>query len=143
MEVLNLLEKYGDKYLVIEFNNMFLTENILDEMMVYLSDKQLEEAIVSAERQINEVFKISSYRRDKLLSKYSGGEKSLICFAVVSSIIKVKSLFSVEILLVNLIESLSKENCSVIIKEIKGLRDECLVDFFCLKKNEIMPVLCD
>ena len=143
MEALNLIEKYGNDYLVIDFNNIFLTENISDEMMIYLSDKQLRDAISLAEKQITETFKITSYKRNKSLSRYSGGEKSLICCSIISSIIKTKSISSINILFVNILESLSKNNLDIIQEKIRQHNIENRINYYKLQENDLIPIVCN
>jgi len=137
MDICEIIKSYGKDYLILDFDNIFITDSIEDEIIMYFPKDKLKIALADIEEIILKVFHINSYNRKKSLSKYSGGEKSIICFALIMTVIKTNQIHELKIIFNNIIESLSENNLSIIKEQITLLNKETNLYIYYLKNGDL------
>lgn len=132
-----MIDSYGKDYLILDFDNIFITDSIEDEIIMYFPKDKLKIALADIEELLLKVFYINSYDRKKSLSKYSGGEKSIICFALIMTVIKINQIHNLKIIFNNIIESLSENNRLIIKKQMALLNKETNISIYYLKNGNL------
>jgi len=137
MEISEIIDSYGKDYLILDFDSIFITDKIEDEMIMYFPKKNLKEALRDFEAMLLKLFNISSYDRGKSLSKYSGGERSIICFCLITIVIKKNIIHNLKIIFNNIIESLSTNNRLIIKDQMFFLNNEFNVSIYQIKNGDV------
>jgi len=140
MKISEMIARYGSDYLILDFDHIFITDKIEDEIIMYFSKHRLKEAMAKIEGMLLKVFLIRSYDRKKSLSEYSGGEKSILCFCLIAVVIKMNRIKNVKILFNNIIESLSENNILIMTRQMILLKKEFALSFYQLKDGNVCNV---
>ena len=137
MKISEIIARYGNDYLILDFDHIFITDKIEDEIIMYFPKTHQEEALAEIEGLLLKVFAIHSYDRKKSLSKYSGGEKSILCFCLIITVIKTNCIKNLKIIFNNIIESLSENNRSIMKQQLILLKKEFNISVYQLKNGNV------
>ncbi len=132
----HFIDKYSNDYLIIDFNNLFISSSIREE--IYLLDFDNRQSIIDSFNTFLQLININFINIDRDLSTFSGGERSLIAFLLIICVIRIKKLNRVNILLIDIIQSLH-ENFKE--KIIKVYQDICSTNKITLYINEELKII--
>lgn len=103
-------DRYARKYFIIDFDHLFVSTTLHDEAIIFCN-KNHQLIINKTKELLKENFDIEvDENRD--LNKYSGGERAIISLIFYMHIFQEKKLNAPQLLLLNVIESLSSDNCN-------------------------------
>lgn len=106
------IDTYGKKYLIIDFNNLFISSTIREE--IYLLSFEEKRAVIKLFNNEMQSIDISPIDIDRDLTNFSGGERAIISIILILCIIIVRQLNNVRILLIDILPSLSKSKKKMI-----------------------------
>ena len=133
-----LLDKYGGEFLILEFNHLFVSSSIREEvwLLQHKNDSQLIDNIMLSAREFN----IHDIREDRDFETYSGGQKAIIACLLTLALIRDRKINGLKLLLNNILDSISEENRSKLLhifKEICPPRD---IRLFTEKNGNIQEI---
>lgn len=137
-KIINLLKKYSEDYLLIDFNYLFISTCIKDEAILLGGEKadQVTEIVMKYLDKYDFDIDIT---RD--LSTYSGGERVIIACVLLIVLAEVAELDILRILFVNIFESLSKNNKGLLLELLEKEKNIINISLYTKNKNNISLVL--
>ena len=101
-----LLDKYSGEFLILEFNHLFISSSIREEVWLLQrkNDSQLIDKIVQAARE----FGIQEVSDDRDFETYSGGEKAILACLLALVLIDDRKIHGLKLLLNNVLDSVSE-----------------------------------
>lgn len=131
----SILKKYEDDYLIIDYNHLFISSSIREE--IWLLQRDDDTILLEKIRDQAQEFNIQEVDYDKDFDTYSGGQKAILGCILVISMIKNKNIKGIKLLLNNILESLSDDNRSILSNELQKIYDSHDVEFFTYKNGYI------
>ena len=135
-----LLNDYGDEYLLLEYNHLFVSDTIREEIWLFRrkNDTRLIAEIIDAAAELG----IPDAEADRTFHTYSGGQQAILaCLIVIAAIRKAKQQ-GVKLLLHNVIDSISEQNRSILYKRFQEIRETNRVDLYCTLNGGIEEIAC-
>jgi hypothetical protein len=113
MAIYNLngvLNKYGDDYLILDFNHLFISSSIREEIWLLQrkNDSALLDKIIGEAHEHN----IYEVRADRDFETYSGGQKAILACLLTLAVIRDQKVRGLKLLLNNILDSISEANRS-------------------------------
>ena len=107
-----LLDSWGNEFLVIDYNHLFIADTIREEvwLLQHEDDDSLLQVIMDAAKDFN----IREASVDKDVDTYSGGQRAILACLVALSVIRAKNLRGTKLLLNNILNSVSDENRKIL-----------------------------
>jgi len=131
----SILKKYENDYLIIDYNHLFISSSIREE--IWLLQRDDDSILLDKIRDQAQEFSITEVDYDKDFDTYSGGQKAILGCILVISMIKSKNLKGIKLLLNNILESLSGDNRSILCNELQKICESNDVAFFTYKNGKI------
>jgi len=103
-----LLKEHGDDFLILDFNHLFIATTLREE--VWLLQQRDDTALIDEVVQRAAAFGIRDAGPDRDMDTYSGGEQAILACLLTMAAIRAKALRGVNLLLYNVLESLSDDN---------------------------------
>ena len=100
-----ILNTYGEGYLILEFNHLFISSSIREE--VWLLQRKNDDAMVKTIMREAEEFDIYDATGDKDFDTYSGGQKAILGFLLIIAVIRNRKINGLKLLLNHVLDSLS------------------------------------
>ena len=104
----SMLERYAQDFLVLEINHLFVSTTLREEiwLLQQTEDADILRQIISQARD----FDLTEIDADRNLDTYSGGQQAIIACLLVMAAITDRRIHDLRLLLVNVMESISREN---------------------------------
>jgi hypothetical protein len=137
-DVTSLLERYGDRFLILEFNHLFISSSIREE--VWLLQRQDDLGLI--ERILREAaeFNIHEVDADRDFETYSGGQKAILGCLLTLALIRARKTRDLKLLLNNILDSVSDENRIKLAQKFVEIHSSHNVRLFTPKDNRILEL---
>ena len=142
MAIYNLdatLDRYGDGYLILEFNHLFISSTIREE--VWLLQRRADSALVEKIMREAKEFSIHDVKADKDFDTYSGGQKAILGCLLTLAVIRSQKIHGLKLLLNNVLDSLSEDNQLKLFRKFDEIRSSHDIRWFLNKKNLIQEIV--
>ena len=106
----SILSKYGDDYLILDFNHLFISSSIREE--IWLLQRKNDSAMLDKILQEAREFNIYEVSADRDLETYSGGQKAILSCLLTLAVIQDQKVHGLKLLLNNILDSVSEANRS-------------------------------
>ena len=103
-----VLSKYGDDYLILDFNHLFISSSIREE--IWLLQRKNDTALLDKILQEAQAFNIYEVSADRDLETYSGGQKAILGCLLTLAVIQDQKVHGLKLLLNNILDSVSEAN---------------------------------
>lgn len=104
----NVLSHYGDDFLILDFNHLFISSSIREE--IWLLQRKNDSALIDNIMQEARAFNIHEASADKDFETYSGGQKAILACLLTLAVIRDKKICGLKLLLNNILDSISETN---------------------------------
>ncbi len=133
-----ILNTYGDNYLILEFNHLFISSSIREE--VWLLQRRADPALVDKIMREAEEFGIHDVNADKDFDTYSGGQKAILGCLLTMAVIRSQKIYGLKLLLNNVLDSLSDDNRLKLYSKFEEMRSIHDMRLFTDKKDHIQEL---
>jgi hypothetical protein len=133
-----MLNTYGDEYLILEFNHLFISSSIREE--VWLLQRTDDDAMVKKIMQEAEEFDIHDACGDKDFDTYSGGQKAILGCLLIIAVIRNRKINGLKLLLNNVLDSVSEDNRSKLFTKFEAVRSTHNIRLFTNKKDHFQEI---
>ena len=133
-----LLDKYSGEFLILEFNHLFISSSIREEVWLLQrkNDSSLIDKIVEAARE----FSIQEVSDEKDFETYSGGQKAILACLLTLALIDDRKIHGLKLLLNNILDSVSEENRSKLVQKFEEIRPTYNIRLFTEKNGHIQEI---
>ena len=133
------LSEYGDGFLILEFNHLFISSTIQEEVWLLQrrNDPPLIDKIVQAARE----FDIQEVSGERDFETYSGGQKAILACLLTLMLIIDRRIHGLKLLLNNVLDSVSEENRSKLIQKFEEIRPIHNIRLFSEKDGRLREIL--
>lgn len=135
----DLLDTYGGEFLILDFNHLFISSSIREEVWLLQrkNDLPMIERILQAAREFN-IHDVSDVRD---LETYSGGQKAILACLLTLTLIVDRNIHGLKLLLNNILDSVSDENRSKLIRQLKDICSTRNIELFTEKNGHIQEII--
>jgi hypothetical protein len=133
-----ILNNYGDGFLILEFNHLFISSSIREE--VWLLQRRADHALVEKIMRAAEEFSIYDVNADKDFDTYSGGQKAILGCLLTLAVIRSQKIHGLKILLNNVLDSLSDDNRLKLFSKFEEMRSTHAIRLYTNKKDRIQEI---
>jgi hypothetical protein len=134
-----ILNRYGDGFLILEFNHLFISSSIREE--VWLLQRTDDDAMVKKIMHEAKEFDIHDAKGDKDFDTYSGGQKAILGCLLIIAVIRNRKINGLKLLLNNVLNSVSDDNRSKLFTKFEGIRSTHNIRLFTDKNDHIQEIL--
>ena len=134
-----LLDRYSGEFLVLEFNHLFVSSSIREE--VWLLQRKNDSPLIDKIMQAAREFNIHDVAEDRDFETYSGGQKAIIACLLTLTLIRDRNIQGLKLLLNNIMDSISEENRFKLIRKFKEICPACEIKLFTEKNGKIQELL--
>jgi hypothetical protein len=134
-----LLDKYSDGFLILEFNHLFVSSSIREEVWLLQrkNDSALIDKIIRAAREFN-IHEVSGGRD---FETYSGGQKAILACLLMLAVIGDRKIQGLKLLLNNILDSISDKNRTQLIAKFEEVRSTNNIRLFTEGDGHIQEIL--
>jgi len=115
----DVLSNYGDDYLILDFNHLFISSSIREE--IWLLQRKNDSALLDNIMQEAREFSIYEASADKDFETYSGGQKAILACLLTLAVIRDQKVTGLKLLLNNILDSISETNRSGLSKKFEQI----------------------
>ncbi len=133
-----LLEEYGDQFLILEFNHLFVSSSIREE--VWLLQRKNDPALIDRIIQEAKKFSIHEVDADRDFETYSGGQKAILGCLVTLALICTRETHGQKLLLNNILDSVSHENRAKLVQRFDDIRVSHNIRLFTQKDDRMQEI---
>jgi len=133
-----ILNRYGDGFLILEFNHLFISSSIREE--VWLLQRRADSVLVENIMREAEEFSIYDVKPDKDFDTYSGGQKAILACLLMLALIRSQKIHGLKLLLNNVLDSLSDDNRLKLFGKFKEMRSSHEIRLFTDTKDRIQEI---
>ena len=133
-----ILNTYGDGYLILEFNHLFISSSIREE--VWLLQRKKDDAMVKTIMREAEEFDIHDASGDKDFDTYSGGQKAILGCLLIIAVIRNRKIHGLKLLLNHVLDSLSEDNQKKLFAKFEAIRSAHSIRLFADEKDHIQEI---
>lgn len=133
-----ILNRYGDGFLILEFNHLFISSSIREE--VWLLRRRADPVLVEKITREAEEFSIYDVNADKDFDTYSGGQKAILGCLITLAVIRSQRIHGLKLLLNNVLDSLSDDNRLKLFSKFEEIRSTQNIRLFTDKKDRIQEI---
>ena len=133
-----ILNRYGDGFLILEFNHLFISSSIREE--VWLLQRRADPALVAEIMREAQEFSIYDVNADKDFDTYSGGQKAILGCLLTLALIRSQKIHGLKLLLNNVLNSLSDDNRLKLFSKFAEMRSTYDTRLFTDKKDRIQEI---
>jgi hypothetical protein len=134
-----LLDKYSDEFLILEFNHLFISSSIREE--VWLLQRKNDSPLIDKIVQDAREFGIQEVSDERDFETYSGGQKAILACLLTLALIDERKIHGLNILLNNVLDSVSEENRSKLVQKFEEIRLTHNTRLFTEKDGYIQEIL--
>jgi len=133
-----LLDKYSGEFLILEFNHLFISSSIREEVWLLQrkNDSPLIDKIVRAAREFN----VHEASDERDFETYSGGQKAILACLLTLALIGDRKIQGLKLLLNNILDSVSEENRSKLVQKFEEIRSTHHIRLFTEKDGHIQEI---
>lgn len=113
----DLLDKYSDEFLILDFNHLFVASSIREE--VWLLQRKNDSAMIDKILQAAGELNIEEVSGSRDFETYSGGQKAILACLLMLAVISDRKLQGRKLLLNNILESISDKNRTQLIAKFE------------------------
>jgi hypothetical protein len=133
-----ILNRYGDGFLILEFNHLFISSSIREE--VWLLQRRADPALVEKIMREAQEFSIYDAKADKDFDTYSGGQKAILGCLVTLAVIRSQKIHGLKLLLNKVLDSLSDDNRLKLFSKFEEIRSTHDIRLYTDKKDRIQEI---
>jgi hypothetical protein len=133
-----ILNRYGDGFLILEFNHLFISSSIREE--VWLLQRRADPALVEEIMREAQEFSIYDVNADKDFDTYSGGQKAILGCLLTLALIRSQKIHGLKLLLNNVLDSLSDDNQLKLFNKFEEMRSTHNIRLFTDKKDRLQEI---
>ncbi len=133
-----LLEQYGDQFLILEFNHLFVASSIREE--VWLLQRKNDIALIDRILDQAAAFDLLEVDADRDFETYSGGQKAILGCLLALELIRVRGIEGLKLLLNNILDSISDDNRIRLMQLFENMRSSHHIRLFTQKENQLQEV---
>ena len=133
-----ILNTYGDGYLVLEFNHLFIASSLREE--VWLLQRTDDDAMVETIMHEAEDFDIHDATGDKDFDTYSGGQKAILSCLLIIAVIRNRKINGLKLLLNHVLDSISEDNQTKLLTKFEAIRSAHQIRLFIDKMDHIQEI---
>lgn len=133
-----LLDKYSSEFLILEFNHLFISSSIREE--VWLLQRKNDSALIDKIMQAAREFNIHEVSDDRDFETYSGGQKAILGCLLTLGLIRDRKIHGLKLLLNNILDSVSEENRSKLVQKFEEIRLTHNIRLFTEKDGHIQEI---
>ena len=133
-----LLEKYSGEFLILEFNHLFISSSIREE--VWLLQRKNDSSLIDKIVQTAREFSIQEVNDEKDFETYSGGQKAILACLLTLALIDDRKIHGLKLLLNNILDSVSEENRSKLVQKFEEIRPTYNIRLFTEKNGRIQEI---
>jgi hypothetical protein len=144
MAIYNLnavLSKYSDDYLILDFNHLFISSSIREE--IWLLQRKNDSALLDKIMQEAREFNIFEVDADKNFETYSGGQKAILGCLLTLAVIRDQRIHGLKLLLNNILDSVSEKNRFSLSGKFKQIHASHDMRLFTAEDSRIREILLD
>ena len=134
----DLLDKYSGEFLILEFNHLFISSSIREE--VWLLQRKNDSALIDKIMQAAREFNIHEVSDDRDFETYSGGQKAILGCLLTLALIGDRKIHGLKLLLNNILDSVSEENRSKLVQKFEEIRPTHNIRLFTEKDGHIQEI---
>jgi len=134
-----LLDQYNGEFLILEFNHLFISSSIREE--VWLLKRQNDSPLIDKVMQAAREFDIHEVSEDRDFETYSGGQKAIIACLLALALIGDRKIRGLKLLLNNILDSISEENRSKLLRKFEEIRSTSGIKVFTEKNGRIQEII--
>ena len=131
----HFLNHHSRQYLVLDYNHLFVSSSLREE--IWLLRRKNDAAILSRVLDAAQTFGIRNASADRALTTYSGGEQAILACLLIMTFIDLNRLSGLQLLLINVLESISSTNRINLLKIIDELGHVHALKVFCAREQQI------
>ena len=135
----DVLSKYGDDYLILDFNHLFISSSIREE--IWLLRRRNDTALMDKILQEAREFKIYEVSADRDFEAYSGGQKAILGCLLTLAVIREQKARGLKLLLNNILDSVSTENRSNLSGKLRQIHATHNMRLFTAEEGRIREIL--
>lgn len=132
------LSEYGDRFLILEFNHLFISSSIREE--VWLLQRKDDPPLINKVIQAAREFGIREVNGERDFETYSGGQKAILACLLTLELIVDRKIHGLKLLLNNVLDSVSEENRSKLIQKFEEFRPTHNVRLFSKKDGHLREI---
>lgn len=133
-----ILNTYGDGYLILEFNHLFISSSIREE--VWLLQRKNDAEMVKKIIREAEEFDIYDAAADKDFDTYSGGQKAILGCLLIIAVIRNRKINDLKLLLNHVMDSVSADNKIKLSAKFEAIRSAHNIRLFTDRKDQIQEI---
>ena len=137
----NLLEQYGDQFLILDFNHLFVASSIREE--VWLLQRKNDSALIDRILQEAAAFNLLEVDADRDFETYSGGQKAILGCLLALELIRDRGIKGLKLLLNNILDSFSDENRMKLMHRFEQSHASHHIRLFTQVENQLQEVFAD
>ena len=134
-----LLDQYDGEFLVLEFNHLFISSSIREE--VWLLQRRNDSTLIGKIMEAAREFGIHEVRDDRDFETYSGGQKAILACLLTLALIDDRNIHGLKLLLNNILDSISEENRSKLIRKFNQARSTRDIQIFTETDGRIQEIV--
>jgi len=134
-----LLNRYNGEFLILEFNHLFISSSIREE--VWLLKRQNDSPLIDKIMRAAREFDIHEVSEDRDFETYSGGQKAIIACLLTLALIGDRKKCGLKLLLNNILDSISEENRSKLLRKFEEIRSSSGIKVFTEKNGRIQEII--
>lgn len=134
-----LLDQYNGEFLILEFNHLFISSSIREE--IWLLKRQNDSPLIDKVMQAAREFDIHEVSEDRDFETYSGGQKAIIACLLTLALIGNRKIRGLKLLLNNILDSISEENRSKLLRKFEEIRSTSGIKVFTEKNGRIQEII--
>ena len=138
-ELDDLLDKYSGEFLILDFNHLFISSSIREE--VWLLQRKNDSPMIEKIMQDAREFNIHDVSDDRDLETYSGGQKAILACLLTLALIVDRKIHGLKLLLNNILDSVSDDNRSKLIGKFKEIGSSRDIKLFTEKNGHIQEII--
>lgn len=140
-DLAGLLEQYGDQYLMLDFNHLFVSSSIREE--VWLLQRKNDLSLIDCILQEAAEFDLYEVDADRNFETYSGGQKAILGCLLTLALIRRREINGLKLLLNNILDSVSQENRVKLMHTFKTVRASHDVRLFTQVEDRLIEIFSD
>ena len=133
-----LLDKYGDQFLILEFNHLFVSSSVREE--VWLLQRKNDSRLTANITRAAAEFNINDASGSRDFDTYSGGQKAILACLLLLAVIADREIHGLKLLLNNILDSISDKNRSRLIRKFEEIHSTHRVRLFTEKEGRIQEI---
>ena len=138
-ELDGLLDKYSGEFLILDFNHLFISSSIREE--VWLLQRKNDSPMIEKIMQDAREFSIHDVSDGRDLETYSGGQKAILACLLTLALIVDRKIHGLKLLLSNILDSVSDDNRSKLIEKFKKIGSGHDIKLFTEKNGHIQEII--